>query len=720
MQRVVCPVCKTGFEAAISRSNFAINCVQCGVAFNASAFLSKSEQPPPAPRYVGPVLVNPPQADTQTGGLPFVDPVEEFGSVATVETPPVLDKRRAPAGGTPLPVLTRNNIVAGAASGGRGSVLIVRNSPAVPPAQEPSVVAAAMPAPAAKRYFGPVINLETAPKSARADEPVPSIGSKPAEKPAPKAAIQASEPVPVAAPVRPKKGRRQLLEGAFGKYDIEGEIARGGVGAVFKVRERESGKHFALKILIEGDEVGETERERFRHECETAKALSLPGMVQIHEVGEQDGRPFMVMELVEGKSLDKVIAERSLSVNDCLVLMKSVAATVGALHEAGYVHRDIKPGNILLDAFGTPKVADFGLVKSLDEITRMTASGLVCGTPAYMSPEQARGDGTAVDPRSDVWALGAVLYEMLAGEPPFKADNALRLMLRITKEAPRKLRIVNQKVPRDVEAMVMKCLDKAALRRYANGKALAADLSTFLEGGELNLRTRPKMRKWLDSAIRQRGTLMPIGAAAAALLIVGLVYHVASQPVDANVYVERGFQALADTSKTPAEKLVLAQNAFNQAVALDWKNGRAYLGLARCEAQRGIDPVTHAVLDPNLVKLAFRNNERAAQLDPKLQVEALLNAARYNMWLRDHVTESACMERAVKLEPTNLKYRESLGLAYWNAGALQGSVRYYRSALTVFQSILAQRPDYPKVNDYIRQIQDKFLPGQGRTAISMQ
>ena len=135
-----------------------------------------------------------------------------------------------------------------------------------------------------------------------------------------------------------KKIRRPILEGSFGPYDIEGEIARGGVGAVFRARERESGRIVALKVLLDGDEAGETERERFRHECETARALSLPGMVQVFEVGELDSRPYMAMELVNGRSLDKAIPERNLTVHDCLVLMKSVADTVGALHEAGYVH----------------------------------------------------------------------------------------------------------------------------------------------------------------------------------------------------------------------------------------------------------------------------------------------------------------------------------------------------------------------------------------------
>ena len=512
-----------------------------------------------------------------------------------------------------------------------------------------------------------------------------------------------------------KRNRRPLLEGSFGRYEIEGEIARGGVGAVFRARDRDTGKPFALKVLIEGEEAGETERERFRHECETAKALSLPGMVQIHEVGEIDGRPFMAMELVEGKSLDRVIADKTLGVDDCLVLMKSVAETVGALHEAGYVHRDLKPGNILLDAFGSPKVADFGLVKSLDEVTRMTASGLVCGTPAYMSPEQARGEGRNVDPRSDVWALGGVLYEMLAGEPPFKADNALKLMLRITKEQPRKLSTVNRKVPSGVEAIVMKCLEKKPALRYANGREMAADIIAFREGKKLRVETQPRMSRLINGAIEHRARLLPAAAAVAALLMIAFVAKLAMQVKDAGPLVEQGTLALNDPTLSPAEKLNQAERSFREALLLDTKNARAYMGLGLCLARRGIDPAKHIAVNPALIREAFKMNEFAGQLDQRLQPESLANAARYSMWLNDHVAEAAQLERAVRVAPANLKYRESLGLAYWNAGAQTHSTKYYQSAVKTFEAILAAQPDYPKVQDYIHQIYDKFL-AQGRSS----
>ncbi len=739
MYRVVCPVCKAGFEARFSRENCAINCVTCGVAFNASSFLPKSDPSrknfsdklDTRDRYTGPVLVDRNRNalnlndktgtagipagtfgndSTHTGGLPFsaLDMVDESLSTNRPRNTPEPD---------PLPVLpkgqaARNNaapINGGAqqpAKSSAGAGTAEQSNPvlkSIPPVLKPGPVFKSEnrsnnSAPA--KGLPEMIGVPT-PAQPRLAPPPPLIGDIDIEP--------LVRPV-VAEPARMKKStRRPLLEGSFGKYDIEGEIARGGVGAVFRARERTTGKPFALKVLIEGDDVGETERERFRHECETAKALSLPGMVQIHEVGEHEGRPYMAMELVEGKSLDKVISERTLTVNACLVLMKSVAGTVGALHEKGYVHRDIKPGNILLDQFDTPKVADFGLVKSLDEVTRLTASGLVCGTPAYMSPEQARGEGKNVDPRSDVWALGAVLYEMLAGEPPFKADNALKLMLRITKEQPRKLTLANRKVPVDVEAIVMKCLDKNPARRYANARALAADIATFLEGGKLEVSTQSKVRQLFDTASANRARLVPATAAMVALLVIGIVAHTIFATHDAGPLVEEGIQALKENPQGDETKLKSAERDFREAIALDPQYARAWLGLGAALARRGIDQNTHRTLNAKLVDDAFKANEWAAKLDPKLQTDALANAAYYNRWLARYVVEASLWEHVVRNDPASLKYRESLAMAYWHAGVEARKAKYYQLALTEFKAILASKPDYPNAADHIRNIERNFL-----------
>jgi len=684
MPRVVCPICQTGFEASISRGNVAVNCVACGVAFNAAAFLSRddfaagadkrsssiaravTERAAPAEKKISsvqkvPEFAEPASDATRTCGLPFM----QDGELIPRSKPPA-------AASTPLPRIDRP-VPARASTASKLDVSADECPVATmePPASVPTPVPIAV-APAAAL-------------------PAPKI-EKAAEK--------------------PRKGsRRPLLEGTFGPYEIIGEIARGGVGAVFRAKEKETGRDVALKVLLEGSDAGECERERFQHECETAKALSLPGMVQVYAVGELEGRPYMAMELVNGRSLDRVIPEKSLSVNDCLVLMKSIAETIGALHEAGYVHRDIKPGNILIDAFGSPKVADFGLVKSLDEITRLTASGLVCGTPAYMSPEQARGDGKNIDPRSDVWALGAVLYEMLTSRPPFQAENALRLMLKITKDQPTPPRVLNLKVPQDVHCIVMKCLEKNAERRYPNARAMAEDISRFLNGQPIEIGTQPGERvQQLFTHVAKHGMLLTgvAGAVVAGLVLTVIVRSVFS-PREAGPVVMQAYATLGDNALGKDARLDKAEGLFRNAIEIDARNGRAHLGLGLCTAGRAIDPATNRLLDMKKFADARALTAQAAQVDKTLNGEAHAQLARFNMWLKQHVAEAREREQAVAAAPTNLKYREDLAMAYWNAGAQTNQRDYYNAAVQEFRGIMQQNPEWPRVREYIKVLQERFL-----------
>jgi tetratricopeptide (TPR) repeat protein len=687
MPRVVCPLCRTGFESNITRENFAVNCVACGVAFNAAHFLTRdtysSIRVDAAPKLVdaaaGVASSDANASGTRTPGLLFSN---EGGA------PVAAPKKHE----TSLPVLDARPVAQ--ASPPSAAIVLDRSADECPVAEAPSV-----PLKAAE-----LIVASTPPPSVVINAELAKVDLKDAKT----TAESVVERPKVEA--KPKKARRPLLEGTFGPYEIEGEIARGGVGAVFRARERDGGRAVALKVLLDGDEAGESERERFRHECETAKALSLPGMVQVYDVGELEQKPYMAMELVNGRSLDKVIPEKSLSVHDCLVLMKSIADTIGALHEAGYVHRDLKPGNILIDAFGSPKVADFGLVKSLDEITRLTASGLVCGTPAYMAPEQARGDGKAVDPRSDVWALGAVLYEMLTAQAPFQAENALRLMLKITKDTPKPPRLINLKVPQDVHHIVMKCLEKNPEKRYANARAMAEDIGRFLNGEPLEIRSQPRMKQFMSVASHYQRRLVGAAAAVTAALFLALVVRFVRAPQDPGVMVGRGYEALAAQSMDGAER------AFREAIKADPKQSRAYLGLGLCLGRKGIQQ--EKIVDQKLVDEALATTAKAAQVDPQLLPEAFAQVATFNRWMKQHEAEARELEKAAGAAPSNPKYHAALGMAYWNAGAQTRNQDFFSKAVTEFRTVLTIDATYPKVATYIKMLQENYLARRANIAVA--
>jgi serine/threonine-protein kinase len=253
------------------------------------------------------------------------------------------------------------------------------------------------------------------------------------------------------------------------------------MGVVYKARDVRLHRIVAIKMIVAGGYAGYEERTRFLTEARAVARFNHPNIIQIYEVGEHEGLPFFAMEFCDGGSLADKLKGTILSPAEAGRLLETLARAMHYAHEQHVVHRDVKPANVLFTADGTPKVVDFGLAKRLDEAGQ-THTGEVVGTPAYMAPEQAEGRLDRIGPWSDVYTLGAVLYAMLTGRPPFQAPTAYETIRRVREEEPVPPRQLNPGVPRDLEIICLKCLRKEPERRYASAGALADDLRRFLNG----------------------------------------------------------------------------------------------------------------------------------------------------------------------------------------------------------------------------------------------
>jgi WD40 repeat protein/tetratricopeptide (TPR) repeat protein len=271
-------------------------------------------------------------------------------------------------------------------------------------------------------------------------------------------------------------------------YEIEAELGHGGMGVVYRARQLGLDRIVALKMIRAGEHPLPEELARFHVEGEAVARLSHPNIVQVFEVGTHAGRPFLCMEYVEGGSLAQRVRGSTQPPREAAALVEVLARAVHHAHQRHVIHRDLKPGNVLLAADGTPKVADFGLARRLDGEDGHTRTGAVLGTPAYMAPEQAAGERGAVGPAADVYALGAILYELLAGRPPFLADTPLEALLLVRQEEPVPPRRLRRGLSRDLETVCLKCLEKDPRRRYASALALADDLRSFGEGRPITAR----------------------------------------------------------------------------------------------------------------------------------------------------------------------------------------------------------------------------------------
>jgi hypothetical protein len=268
----------------------------------------------------------------------------------------------------------------------------------------------------------------------------------------------------------------------FGDYELLAEVARGGMGVVYRARQVSLNRTVALKMILAGQLAGAAEVRRFRTEAESAAQLDHPGIVPIFEVGEHQGQHYFSMGYVAGQSLAHALVDGPLPQRQAAEIIREVAEAVAYAHRRGVVHRDIKPANILLDAQGRPRVTDFGLAKRTEVDSSLTQSGAILGTPSYMSPEQAEGGPDRIGPSTDIYSLGATLYCLLTGHPPFQAASVADTLRQVAEREPVPPRQLNPEIARDLETICLKCLEKPIARRYASADDLAADLGRWLEG----------------------------------------------------------------------------------------------------------------------------------------------------------------------------------------------------------------------------------------------
>ncbi len=300
----------------------------------------------------------------------------------------------------------------------------------------------------------------------------------------------------------------------LGDYELLSEIARGGMGVVYKARQVRLNRMVALKMILAGQFAGEADIERFHTEAEAAANLDHPGIVPIFEVGEHEGNHYFSMGLVEGGSLAAMISDGPLPPREAAQFVQKIAEAVQYAHENGVIHRDLKPANVLIDHTGQPKVTDFGLAKKIEGDSGLTGTGQILGTPAYMPPEQASGKVDEVGPLADVYSLGAILYCLLTGRPPFQSARALDTLMQVVEQQPLAPRTLNPQAPQDLNTICLKCLEKDPSLRYQSARELGEDLARYLNGEPITARPPSLVRLvryWVADNVGAIGWAAAIG-----------------------------------------------------------------------------------------------------------------------------------------------------------------------------------------------------------------
>jgi tetratricopeptide (TPR) repeat protein len=372
-------------------------------------------------------------------------------------------------------------------------------------------------------------------------------------------------------------------------HEVKAVIGRGGMGVVYKARHIRLNRPVAVKMLLSGLLAGPQELARFRREAEALAELGHPHVVQVYEAGELDGLPYFTMELVEGGTLDEKLAGVPQPAEQAAALVVTLAGAVQAAHERGIIHRDLKPANILLTTAGVAKISDFGVARRIEPGSDLTRTGVRVGTPSYMAPEQAAGTADASRPAVDIYALGAILYELLTGRPPFRAETASETERQVIAEEPAPPSQLNAKVPRDLETICLKCLHKDPRRRYASAAELAADLGRFQRGEAITARPVSKCEragKWI-----RRHKARSVAAVSCVLLAVALL-----------VVAWWFFTDRTATARAVEDDLGIAEPALEKS---DWPQARTAINRAKARLGNHGLPELRRRLDRAERDLAF-------------------------------------------------------------------------------------------------------------------
>lgn len=386
-------------------------------------------------------------------------------------------------------------------------------------------------------------------------------------------------------------------------YTIIRMIQEGGMGVVYQARDDRLNRLVAIKMLLTGKQTFSKNKSRFRTEAEAIASLQHPNIIQIFEIGELDGLPFLVLEYCSHGDLEQKSRNQLLGYRELTKLMLTLTDAVAAAHQVGIIHRDLKPANVLFMANDTPKISDFGLAKFIDSLSSNTQTGEILGTPSYMAPEQASQKNGKVSFHTDVYSLGAILYKLLTGRPPFQAPTSVETMLQVIHLEPVSPKTLQPKIPKDLETICLKCLQKDPDRRYATASLLAEDLRCFLAGKEISARpptTAERLQKYVQRHPTVSGLTFVVGMLALITIIVAfngwqnteIQRTIAAKERDH----ARDLAGKEKVAKLRAEKeKSLAEAAANRAIEAE---SNSYLTLARVEWQSLRNPYNGRVIGP--------------------------------------------------------------------------------------------------------------------------